>query len=160
VTVIPLRIRDVTPKAGLRYYLDELHWLDALTPPLAQHLDTLTARVAYVLTFNTKRLAEVKEGLPPTKSGIYIALSDDGIKWSSPVKLISTYSQRALGLSISIEPTLILDNQDGLAGWLVYAYTPKYSNGTVPGIPLYLVGRRIEFKNPGARADPKTQDVK
>ena len=114
----------------------------------------------YVLTFNINRLAEVKEALPPTKSGIYVALSDDGIKWSSPVKLISTYSQRVLGLSISIEPTLILDNQDGLAGWLVYAYTPKYSNGTVPGIPLYLVGRRIEFKNPGARADPKTQDVK
>jgi hypothetical protein len=114
----------------------------------------------YVLTFNINRLAEIKEGLPPTKSGIYIALSDDGIKWSVPVKLISTYSQRALGFSISIEPTLILDNQDGLAGWLVYAYTPKYSNGAVPGTPLYLVGRRIEFKNAGVRTDPKTQDVK
>ncbi len=114
----------------------------------------------YVLTFNINRLAEIKEGLPPTKSGIYIALSDDGIKWSVPVKLISTYSQRALGFSISIEPTLILDNQDGLAGWLVYAHTPKYSNGAVPGTPLYLVGRRIEFKNAGVRTDPKTQDVK
>lgn len=114
----------------------------------------------YVLTFNINRLAEIKEGLPPTKSGIYIALSDDGIKWSAPVKLISTYSQRALGFSISIESTLILDNQDGLAGWLVYAYTPKYSNGETPGTPLYLVGRRIEFKNAGVRTDPKTQDVK
>jgi hypothetical protein len=34
----------------------------------------------YVLTFNINRLAEIKEGLPLTKSGIYIALSDDGIK--------------------------------------------------------------------------------
>ena len=100
----------------------------------------------YVLTFNMNRLAEVREGLPPITSGIYIALSDDGITWSKPVKLISTYSQRALGFSISIEPTLILDNEDGLAGWLVYAYTPKYSNGAVPGTQLYLVGRRIDFK--------------
>jgi hypothetical protein len=50
VTVIPIRIRDVTPKEGLKYYLDELHWLDALTPPLASHLETLTNRVANILS--------------------------------------------------------------------------------------------------------------
>ncbi len=50
ITVIPLRIRDVIPKEGLKYYLNELHWLDALTPPLASHLETLTTRVANILS--------------------------------------------------------------------------------------------------------------
>jgi hypothetical protein len=27
----------------------------------------------------------------------------------------------------------------------VYAHTPKFTNGTLPGTRLYLVGRRIEF---------------
>jgi hypothetical protein len=49
ITVIPVRIRDVIPKEGLKYYLDELHWLDALSPPLANHLETLTTRVANIL---------------------------------------------------------------------------------------------------------------
>ena len=102
----------------------------------------------YILTFNVERYTENEEGMPPTKSGIYLALSDDGINWAKPAKLVNAYSQRILGLSISIEATIILDGEDGLAGWLVYAYTPKYTNGALPGTPLYMVGRRIEFLKP------------
>ena len=100
----------------------------------------------YILTFNFNRVAEARQEMTLGKSGIYIALSDDGIHWAAPVKLISTYSQRVLGLSIAIEPTLVLDSPDALRGWLLYAYTPKYtSNASVPGIALHLVGRRISF---------------
>jgi TIR domain len=100
----------------------------------------------YILTFNFNRFAEARQEMALGKSGIYIALSDDGIHWSTPVKLITTYSQRVLGLSIAIESTLVLDNPDSLSGWLLYAYTPKYtSNASIPGVPLHLVGRRIEF---------------
>jgi hypothetical protein len=100
----------------------------------------------YILTFNFNRVAEARQETALGKSGIYIALSDDGIHWSAPVKLITTYSQRVLGLSIAIEPTLVLDTPDSLNGWLLYAYTPKYtSNASMPGVPLYLAGRRISF---------------
>jgi hypothetical protein len=102
----------------------------------------------YILTFNFNRVAETRQEMALGKSGIYIALSDDGIHWSAPVKLITTYSQRALGLSIAIEPTLVLDHPDSLTGWLLYAYSPKYtSNASIPGVALYLAGRRIEFTN-------------
>lgn len=100
----------------------------------------------YILTFNFNRVAEVRQEMALDKSGIYIALSDDGIHWSAPVKLITTYSQRVLGLSIAIEPTLVLDTPDSLTGWLLYAYTPKYtSNPSIPGVALHLAGRRISF---------------
>jgi TIR domain len=105
----------------------------------------------YVLTFNFNRVAEARQEMALGQSGIYIALSDDGIHWSAPVKLITTYSQRVLGLSIAIEPTLVLDTPDSLTGWLLYAYTPKYtSNASLAGIALHLVGRRIEFVKRGA----------
>jgi hypothetical protein len=103
----------------------------------------------YLLTFNFNRIAESRQEATLGKSGIYIALSDDGIHWSTPVKLITTYSQRVLGLSIAIEPTLILDSPDSLTGWLLYAYTPKYtSNASIPGVALHLAGRRISFIAP------------
>ncbi|MBV8484151.1 MAG: TIR domain-containing protein, partial [Verrucomicrobia bacterium] len=88
----------------------------------------------YILTFNFNRVAESRQEMALGKSGIYIALSDDGIHWSAPEKLISTYSQRVLGLSIAIEPTLTLDTPHSLTGWLLYAYSPKYtSNASIPG---------------------------
>ena len=35
--VLPLRIEDVKPADELAYYLDTVHWLDALTPPLERN---------------------------------------------------------------------------------------------------------------------------
>ncbi|MBV8101067.1 MAG: hypothetical protein JOZ31_18135, partial [Verrucomicrobia bacterium] len=103
----------------------------------------------YILTFNFNRVAEARQEMALGKSGIYIAFSDDGIHWSTPVQLISTYSQRVLGLSIAIEPTLVLDTPESLTGWLLYAYTPKYtSNASIPGVALHLAGRRISFTAP------------
>src|SRR4051794_5403344 len=47
VTVVPLRIENVPMSKSLEYFVSTPHWLDALTPPLEQHLrrvaDTLQA---------------------------------------------------------------------------------------------------------------------
>jgi hypothetical protein len=47
--VLPLRIEDVRPADGLAYYLDTVHWLDALTPPLETNLEKLVATVQALL---------------------------------------------------------------------------------------------------------------
>jgi TPR repeat protein len=41
--VVPFRIENVAPEKGLAYYMGPVHWLDALTPPLEQHLHQLVA---------------------------------------------------------------------------------------------------------------------
>ena len=43
--VMPFRIEDVIPSAGLEYYIGSVHWLDALTDPMEQHIDQLVTRV-------------------------------------------------------------------------------------------------------------------
>lgn len=48
-TVVPLRIEDVKPADELAYYLDTVHWLDALTPPLERNLGRLVATVQALL---------------------------------------------------------------------------------------------------------------
>jgi Domain of unknown function (DUF4185)/TIR domain len=50
VTVMPLRIEDVTPARSLDYFIGSVHWLDALTPPLEDHLQKLAANVQTLLS--------------------------------------------------------------------------------------------------------------
>jgi S1-C subfamily serine protease len=45
VPVVPFRIENVVPDKTLSYYMASVHWLDALTPPLEQHLDQLAKSV-------------------------------------------------------------------------------------------------------------------
>ncbi len=49
LTVIPFRVENVEPTGTLEYYLGPVHWLDAMTPPLEQHLDTVAKRVKALL---------------------------------------------------------------------------------------------------------------
>jgi hypothetical protein len=37
VPVVPMRIEDIKPTASLSFFIDSVHWLDALTPPLERH---------------------------------------------------------------------------------------------------------------------------
>lgn len=48
LTIIPIRIEQVVP-TGLAYYMSSLHWLDALTPPIEQHLQKLAGQIRVLL---------------------------------------------------------------------------------------------------------------
>jgi hypothetical protein len=43
--IIPFRIEDVPPSRALEVLVNAPHWLDALTPPLEQHLRRLAATI-------------------------------------------------------------------------------------------------------------------
>jgi hypothetical protein len=45
VPVVPFRIENVAPEQSLAYYMESVHWLDAITPPLEQHLQKLAVSV-------------------------------------------------------------------------------------------------------------------
>lgn len=57
--VVPLRVEDVRPADELAYYLNTVHWLDALTPPFESRLRQLTAAVQALLA--TKELAPMRD---------------------------------------------------------------------------------------------------
>ena len=61
VAILPFRIEDVAPGKSLDYFIGSVHWLDAMTPPMEQHLDDLAATVH-------KLIPESAQGtpLPPT----------------------------------------------------------------------------------------------
>ncbi len=61
VPVLPFRIENIVPEKSLAYYMGPVHWLDALTPPLEQHLQTLATSVQALLRA-TKYGASVQGG--------------------------------------------------------------------------------------------------
>jgi biotin transporter BioY len=49
LSVIPFRIEDVPMSTTLEYFMSMPHWLDALTPPLQDHLDRLAETMKLIL---------------------------------------------------------------------------------------------------------------
>lgn len=47
--LVPLRIDETLPESAMAYYLNPVHWLNAIAPPLEQHLDALVDVVRRVL---------------------------------------------------------------------------------------------------------------
>ncbi|MGB8463644.1 MAG: TIR domain-containing protein [Terrimicrobiaceae bacterium] len=50
VTIVPLRIENILPAESFKYFLGNIHWLDALTPPLEKHLKEVAAKVKAILS--------------------------------------------------------------------------------------------------------------
>jgi formylglycine-generating enzyme required for sulfatase activity len=49
ITVVPLRLENCELNDNLEYYMGSVHWLDAMTPPLEQHLTQLAESVQTLL---------------------------------------------------------------------------------------------------------------
>jgi TIR domain len=49
IPIVPFRIEDVRPGGPLKNSLGAAHWLDALTPPLEEHVDKLADHLAPLL---------------------------------------------------------------------------------------------------------------
>ena len=52
LAIIPLRLEDVPMSKQLEYYVSDVHWLDALTPPLENHIYKLCKVVQMLLTMD------------------------------------------------------------------------------------------------------------
>lgn len=52
IPILPFRVEDEIPSESLQYYLGGIHWLDALTPPLEEHLRHLAGTVRVLLDRN------------------------------------------------------------------------------------------------------------
>jgi hypothetical protein len=99
----------------------------------------------YVMTLDLVSWPELQNQVPLRRSGVAIAFSGDGLRWSKPTKLFTDYTVPRIGRSMSWEATVVLDRDDGLEGWLLYSYTPRF--GSPPNnLPHYLVGRRLRFE--------------
>jgi hypothetical protein len=64
VAVVPFRIEDVAFRKELEFYLETVHWLDALTPPLEAHLEHLAQVIQRLLSKDGTQTREEGTSLP------------------------------------------------------------------------------------------------
>ena len=72
LSIIPFRIEDVPMSTTLEYFMSMPHWLDALTPPLQDHLDRLADTTRLILERAGAALATPPGGqttIPPPSPG-------------------------------------------------------------------------------------------
>jgi hypothetical protein len=55
IPVLPFRVENVLPSPDLEYFISASHWLDALTPPLEQHINVLAETVKRILSTEEPR---------------------------------------------------------------------------------------------------------
>jgi len=56
ITIIPFRIEDIILSNELEYYLASRHWLDAITPPIEQHINTLAEKIKSFVYTNVNKV--------------------------------------------------------------------------------------------------------
>jgi len=68
VTIVPLRIDDVVPTRAMAYFVGSVHWLDAMAPPLEQHLVKLVSAIKACLPLIPAPEPAEQPGLSPSPS--------------------------------------------------------------------------------------------
>jgi len=63
IPIVPVRIEEVLPTKSMEYFLGTIHWLEAMTPPLEQHLRQLVSIVGAVLSRDGRDPGISKESL-------------------------------------------------------------------------------------------------
>jgi TIR domain len=69
IPVIPVRIEDTAPTKAMAYFMGPVHWLDALTPPLEQHLHKLADSLKALLAEGSPAASSKTESLQPEAVG-------------------------------------------------------------------------------------------
>jgi hypothetical protein len=140
--IIPLRIENIVPARSLEYFIGDVHWLDALTPPLETHL---------------QRLAETIKALLQVGATTTAAASNSASIATPPVAM-----PRKSGIAaLAIAGACILAAAGGISAWWFNgAHTPPpasppqptASNPPVPTAPAVPVTPSAPAIN--AAADP------
>src|SRR5215472_10068192 len=58
VTIMPVRIEQIVPTKSMEYFLGDIHWLDAMTPPIENHLQQLAITIKALLNVSAAASGE------------------------------------------------------------------------------------------------------
>src|SRR5205085_1269140 len=150
--IIQFRIEDVRPNDDLEYYLSTPHWLDALTPPLENHLKRLGTSIKGLLEISTEDRGEVapaSEATVPAKTNqttrSQIAIPPAR---SAPPRPITAKTKRALWITLA---TATLFIGIAIVSFHVFRRAPTQ---TAPSSPAPVIATRPLPEPPASPATP------
>ena len=120
VSIIPLRVEDVLPAKSLDYFISSVHWLDAVTPPLESHLDSLATTIRTLLPEGSQKAIPNVE--PPIAPTVVVTPAAPAIPISS-----TTASAKPKWLWPAVAAVVVL-----AAGWYFLGRAPEPGPGGSP----------------------------
>lgn len=123
VAILPLRIEDVLPGKALEYFIGNVHWLDALTPPLEAHLKQLAGTIQVLLSRMPPREAEPTPPQQPAAA------------WTPPVAPGSEARREAAGPIPASGFTRVTAPGPSRAGGAVLTETMAAAPSAPPSVP-------------------------
>jgi endo-1,4-beta-xylanase len=79
VPIVPVRIEEVAPTQSMEYFLGGIHWLDALSQPLEEHLHKLTETVRAILQVEVGAHATPIDGRRSLATGAGMSAETGGV---------------------------------------------------------------------------------
>jgi hypothetical protein len=168
VPVVPMRVEDVAPTESLAYFMESVHWLDALTPPLESHLQRLAESVQALLAVGAGEAAPQPHAGPARASVVAAAAAP---AMPDPVAKPFTPSlglKLALLISIGINVLLaalaaiyqdfpdfvVVLGMIGASIWLIYRNlgpdpaTAKFAALACAGITSFFILENVRINRP------------
>jgi TIR domain len=142
VPVVPFRIENVTLEHSLAYYVETVHWLDAVTPPLENHLKQLAVSIAALL--NKGPLPE-NFAVPNRMDGGADRPAQLTVQPKSGSRPFPKWILIAAGFVAAIVAT---------AGLMSALQRPPASSAGQPTLPAAAVGTTTQPATPAAPAAP------
>ena len=116
--IAPFRIENITPEGGLKLYLGRKHWLDAMTPPLENHIHKLATTINSMLavpeTANETTTAPVQPVEPAARPATQPA--PHPFVSPKPARRFQPWWFAGLGLAILVIAVLIIALSNVLKG--------------------------------------------
>jgi hypothetical protein len=129
---------------GLGGHETPVIFADLLADTYTPHVQYVKKWERYVMVFGVGVGAEIhSRPLKPEQSGLYVATSKDGVKWTKPVQIDKVFAFVINTQECKVHPTLIVTrvSGDALTGQLLYGYTPRW-----PDTPHHLGSCSITIK--------------
>jgi TIR domain-containing protein len=101
IRIVPLRIENVTPTEAMAYFLSAVQWVDAVTPPLEAHLQSLAASIKV-------QLPPANRAEPPPPSERPMPRPQEVPPAQPPIKDRSQGNARRIGPLVAIVVVLLL----------------------------------------------------
>jgi tetratricopeptide (TPR) repeat protein len=108
--IVQFRIADVLPNDDLEYYLSAPHWLDAMTPPLENHLDRLQTSVEALLQLERTEPELPETPVPPQTPASFSPPPQAGFSPPAPqqkAREAPALTSQVMGIAIAAAVVLV-----------------------------------------------------
>ncbi len=152
-TIVPFRLEDFKPTGSMEYFLGNLHWLDALSPGLEDHIAKLAAYVLKILEVNKSKDQKSREPAPMKDVAATLIQPERKIESSRPVD--KKRRSNMLKISGAIGALVVVGV---IAAYLVFNQKKPAVQASLPSPTVEETTANVELQpSPTASLEPTVQ---